>query len=204
MYCIFNITNTGKTILTVNNTINGIVKKLNYDDFIDEQNLTDNDMKICPNYTDPYEKTQRLRKYQLAEIIKTECTAKGYNITYRVIDARNIKHLFAANSVAKRIFGYKHHNKQGKTHKTATEYRKTHDYSKSQPLPIDMSSDYDDYADIIVPINKIKTRNIWDEFVARNENNWKQKKIRKQYMWHKNIHKAQSKPEPRYDSTWMD
>lgn len=98
---------------------------------------------------------------------------------------------------------YRPHNcRQGKTHHKWGHYKSFYKYSG-----VSLRPDKRDYEDCGEYVTYLRHKNrkpnndfgYWNDRFAPTENNWKEKKIRKQYMWHKPRHYDTSKEKEQND-----
>lgn len=164
-----------------------------YNDFLSVQRLSKGDMleRVSVRGTG-YVRSYAYRQYALLEV--------NIDNTYKVLDLRNYKKQIAkvaeagggvsctehtANAIKKKNEKY-FLCRHGKTHKTSRNYRKTSGFRERYRDHIDNHKEDFEDVPVNVKMNKVGGKeDPWGDDVSRVENNWKSKKCRSQWQWHK-------------------
>ena len=163
-----------------------------YNDFVTAQRLSKGDMlEEVSIRGNGYIRRYTYRQYALLEV--------NIDKTYKVLDLRNYKKQIARLAEAGGGIRYTEHitniieekNKKylfrhGKSHKTSRSYRKTSGFRERYRDHIDNHKEDFEDVPVNVKMNKVGGKeDPWGDDVSRVENNWKSKKCRSQWQWHK-------------------
>lgn len=162
-----------------------------YEDFVSRQNLTGNDIRKIRSLRSVIDYENEIPiGIRYTTIVYTETRdLQLLDGDYRTLDIRDYKSAIDAITEADIAEYFCRHRKRrqhmGRTHKKSGHYS-SHCPFRSISKEPDM-----DYADYDIPVRiKHRKHKTFDEYYdyysfSRMENNWKQSKVRKQYMWHK-------------------